>query len=78
MSTCNDDNDNDADGVWTDRAPVCRPITCNPEHVDPADGMVDCTNGNFVGSTCTYVMKKYFKNSFVSLAVLSLSRLDSS
>ena len=52
-SRCIDDNDDDAEGVWDNPAPVCVQITCNPPHVDPLNGGVDCTAGNRIFSVCT-------------------------
>jgi len=54
-SRCLDDDDGDAQGAWTNPAPVCQQITCTPAHVDPANGNVDCTDGNNLFSVCSWV-----------------------
>ena len=53
QSRCRDDNDGDADGVWTSEEPTCVRITCNPAHVAPGNGGVVCSDANNLGSDCT-------------------------
>ncbi|XP_076818198.1 sushi, von Willebrand factor type A, EGF and pentraxin domain-containing protein 1-like [Clavelina lepadiformis] len=53
-STCRDDRDGDATGVWTEPAPECRRITCSDPPPAPANGFMVCDNGNLLGSVCEY------------------------
>ena len=51
-TTCQDDDDGDNEGVWSNPPPVCVPVTCPPPHVAPANGDVECSNANNEGSIC--------------------------
>ena len=51
-TTCEDDQDNDADGVWSSEPPTCVRITCIPPHVGPSNGVVVCSDSNFNNSMC--------------------------
>nr|XP_039248480.1 sushi, von Willebrand factor type A, EGF and pentraxin domain-containing protein 1-like [Styela clava] len=41
-------------GTWTNSLPTCQRIKCQPESLSPLNGTVECTDGNFYGSVCTY------------------------
>ena len=60
-STCEDDEDGDALGVWSSLAPVCVAITCNPPRTSPDNGQVTCSNRNFLNSQCRCVTALYCK-----------------
>ena len=62
-STCNDDDDGDAQGVWSSAAPTCVPIVCLPPHENPSDGQVECSNDNFLDSNCRCVVRQ---NEFIN------------
>ena len=53
-TTCQDDNDGDDDGVWSEAPPTCIQIVCNPPHVNPINGIVSCNDSNSYGSVCRY------------------------
>ncbi|XP_078495092.1 complement receptor type 1 [Ciona intestinalis] len=52
--TCNDDSDGDPNGQWSSDAPSCRRIQCSPPQPPPANGAINCSRGNNIGSQCTY------------------------
>ena len=52
VSICVDDNDGDERGEWDNEPPRCIAINCEPAHVDPENGNVDCSDGNTLGSRC--------------------------
>uniref|UniRef100_H2ZCK7 VWFA domain-containing protein n=1 Tax=Ciona savignyi TaxID=51511 RepID=H2ZCK7_CIOSA len=52
-STCNDDGNGDASGVWSTQAPTCERIKCNDVST-LRNGVVTCTDGHYVHSVCTY------------------------
>ncbi|XP_076818199.1 P-selectin-like [Clavelina lepadiformis] len=54
VSICEDDFDNDVQGLWSSLPPVCVPLTCPPPHIDPDNGSVACSNDNFDGSECRF------------------------
>jgi len=51
---CEDDGNNDVTGAWSDVAPVCQAITCEPPSKAPAFGSFVCDNGNKHLSVCNY------------------------
>nr|XP_026693505.1 sushi, von Willebrand factor type A, EGF and pentraxin domain-containing protein 1 isoform X1 [Ciona intestinalis] len=53
VSVCQDSG-NGAQGSWSTPPPICTPIVCLPQHSSPANGGVQCTNSNFMGSSCTF------------------------
>ncbi|XP_078494483.1 P-selectin-like [Ciona intestinalis] len=53
-STCQDDGNGDAEGEWSTPAPFCTRITCLPQHTNPVNGVVQCSDSNNVGSMCSF------------------------
>nr|XP_018670279.1 sushi, von Willebrand factor type A, EGF and pentraxin domain-containing protein 1 isoform X1 [Ciona intestinalis] len=52
--TCNDDSDGDPYGQWSSDAPTCTRAQCSPPQPPPANGAINCSRGNNIGSQCTY------------------------
>nr|XP_026693462.1 uncharacterized protein LOC100176005 isoform X6 [Ciona intestinalis] len=52
--TCNDDSDSDPYGQWSSDAPTCTRRQCSPPPPPPANGAINCSRGNNIGSQCTY------------------------
>lgn len=53
-TTCNDDGDGDAKGVWSNPPPICGPGECQPILVNPLNGRVSCSDSNAVRSVCRF------------------------
>ncbi|XP_076811264.1 P-selectin-like [Clavelina lepadiformis] len=41
-------------GQWNRKQPICVKATCNPGFENPPNGRVQCTDGSYVGSHCTF------------------------
>lgn len=44
-------------GTWSGTVPQCRGITCDPKQSNPTNGIVTCTDMDFIGSTCVFECK---------------------
>ena len=51
-SVCRDGKDDNTEGEWSAPAPACVQIICIPPRVNPANGVVACSNQNILGSEC--------------------------
>ena len=53
VSVCEDDGDGDDLGVWSEDAPVCIRIRCEPPHIAPDNGILrSCSDENYLNSVC--------------------------